>query len=340
MERITENFPEIFPKTIDRNAQKLGGGANNEVFLINYESKKYVLKIYEKTSSNSRFTNEKKFYEWTSFINSEQVPSAISWNENTFTALFNYVEGNPLPDAINLSHIKQTIDFLKDLNSHRENALNYDIPRASDSGDLFSQYLSVSKRIEILSFSTIHKSVKEEFEQFFNDEFLCEWKLFQKSFEKKFEKDLEIKKTLGKSSLILSPSDIGFHNCIESMSGQLTFFDFEYAGWDDPAKTVSDFLRQPRYFIPTVHWKFFIDSISQLTEDPSFFYNRLNVLLPLHNFKWCCIFLNDFLPNHNMRRLKATDQNPNEPENLINQLKKSQKHLALMKTIPNSLWHI
>ena len=39
----------------------------------------------------------------------------------------------------------------------------------------------------------------------------------------------------------LSPSDFGFHNVIVEKDKILRFIDFEYAGWDDPAKMVSDF---------------------------------------------------------------------------------------------------
>ena len=40
----------------------------------------------------------------------------------------------------------------------------------------------------------------------------------------------------------LSPSDFGFHNAIRRADGRLAFVDFEYFGWDDPAKLVADFL--------------------------------------------------------------------------------------------------
>ena len=43
----------------------------------------------------------------------------------------------------------------------------------------------------------------------------------------------------------LSPSDFGFHNSILDDNGRYYFLDFEYSGWDDPAKMVSDFFLQP-----------------------------------------------------------------------------------------------
>jgi hypothetical protein len=43
----------------------------------------------------------------------------------------------------------------------------------------------------------------------------------------------------------LSPSDFGLHNAIRRPDGSLAFVDFEYFGWDDPAKTLVDFVLHP-----------------------------------------------------------------------------------------------
>ena len=40
----------------------------------------------------------------------------------------------------------------------------------------------------------------------------------------------------------ISPSDFGFHNAILGSGETVRFVDFEYAGWDDPAHLVCDFL--------------------------------------------------------------------------------------------------
>src|SRR6185503_11886129 len=42
----------------------------------------------------------------------------------------------------------------------------------------------------------------------------------------------------------LSPSDFGYHNAVLADDETVRFFDFEYAGWDDPAKLVCDFFNQ------------------------------------------------------------------------------------------------
>ena len=57
----------------------------------------------------------------------------------------------------------------------------------------------------------------------------------------------EFKVRIDRSRLILTPSDFGLHNALVDESGRVSFVDFEYAGWDDPAKTEIDFRHQPRH---------------------------------------------------------------------------------------------
>ena len=94
----------------------------------------------------------------------------------------------------------------------------------------------------------------------------------------------------------LSPSDFGFHNCLKGAHGRLTFLDFEYFGWDDPAKMVSDFLLHPAMDLDLPLKKRFLTGILQgLSQDESLA-DRIETVYPLFGLKWCLIFLNRFLP--------------------------------------------
>ena len=60
----------------------------------------------------------------------------------------------------------------------------------------------------------------------------------------------ELESTLPREERCPSPSDFGFHNALRQPDGRLRFLDFEYAGWDDPAKTIIDFCNQPDLLLP------------------------------------------------------------------------------------------
>lgn len=100
---------------------------------------------------------------------------------------------------------------------------------------------------------------------------------------------------------LLSPSDFGFHNCFVCQ-GKLRFFDFEYAGWDDPVKTVCDFFCQPSVPVPLTHFEPFAVSLLANSADPALELERAFLLLPLHRLKWCGILLNELLPIGARRR--------------------------------------
>ena len=58
---------------------------------------------------------------------------------------------------------------------------------------------------------------------------------------KKILGNSEFNRNIAAHEKTVSPSDFGFHNCLRNLDGNLIFFDFEYFGWDDPVKLISDF---------------------------------------------------------------------------------------------------
>ena len=105
--------------------------------------------------------------------------------------------------------------------------------------------------------------------------------------------------------LILSPSDFGFHNILEHQ-GQLSFLDFEYAGWDDPAKLCADFACQPERPVTLNQAILFCSKLEKDLRWEGLF-QRFQKLQPLYLIKWCCIMLNDFRSQDWARRHHANE---------------------------------
>jgi hypothetical protein len=104
----------------------------------------------------------------------------------------------------------------------------------------------------------------------------------------------------------ISPSDFGFHNALAA-GDRLRFIDFEYAGWDDPAKMVCDFFCQPAVPAPMRFYESFARAVAEDMTDPARHLERFALLLPLYRLKWCCIMLNEFLPVGDQRRSFARE---------------------------------
>jgi hypothetical protein len=116
-------------------------------------------------------------------------------------------------------------------------------------------------------------------------------------------KGVDLGEPLANIERIVSPSDFGFHNAIErDDNGALCFHDFEYAGWDDPAKLFGDMFNQiecplPVAFLPEV--AACLLSLSSQRDDLA---SRMRWLLPVYGVKWCCIALNPLLTTEAARR--------------------------------------
>jgi hypothetical protein len=91
------------------------------------------------------------------------------------------------------------------------------------------------------------------------------------------------------SMTCVSPSDFGFHNAIRTPSG-LVFFDFEFAGWDDPAKTLVDFSLQLRIPVPPSMAASMERALAEITP-LDMLRRRAGVLRPVLRIKWLSIVL-------------------------------------------------
>ncbi|MBB6252263.1 phosphotransferase [Nitrospirillum iridis] len=108
------------------------------------------------------------------------------------------------------------------------------------------------------------------------------------------------------AALVLSPSDFGFHNALRRDDGSLTFLDFEYFGWDDPAKAASDFLWHAGQVLRAdQRYRFAADMLALYGGGQVDFAERLMQVYPLHGLNWVLIVLNEFRPDRWRRRQLA-----------------------------------
>ena len=94
----------------------------------------------------------------------------------------------------------------------------------------------------------------------------------------------------------ISPSDFGFHNALETPRQELSFLDFEYAGFDDPAKMMADFFSQPGPPVPLALSDDFAAEAFAEFDDLGGIALRARILLAAYCLRWCCIALNIFSP--------------------------------------------
>ncbi len=136
---------------------------------------------------------------------------------------------------------------------------------------------------------------------------------------------LSVEQAIPRHERVLSPSDFGPHNALRTAEGALAFVDFEYFGWDDPAKTLSDFLLHPATPLSAAQKqrvsKVFLEGLPEWELAPE----RFPAAHPLFAVKWGMILLNGFIPAHAEKR-RALGK-PCGPEFLAEQLEKAEHML-------------
>jgi hypothetical protein len=222
------------------------------------------------------------------------IPRAIADDREHYCAIYEYLDGRA-PDAAEVAaaDIDALVDFLASLQPLRGKAGAISV--ASEANfSLSALTRHVRSRADRLRTAAADKGLAAWFEQSF-DPLLAE---VQAAGADETDEIDQAKRTL-------SPSDFGFHNAIRRPDGSLAFVDFEYFGWDDPAKTVVDFLLHPGMALPDALKKRFAARFLQAFAFVPGLRERARIVYPLYGLKWCLILLNDFLPD---RETTATRQ--------------------------------
>jgi len=304
------------------------GGGNNRILLVRTsDGETALLKSYFQSEhdTRNRFIHEQAFYQLAKVLGLKTTPKMWAADEKEQLALFEFVEGQKLSEKeISPSQIADCATFFLRLNEGRTLPLTVPVPIASEACFSFADHVTlIERRVERLKNAIAHdSSMGREAASWIAGALIPAWTKIRRSISE--SENLE--ERLPQSQRCFSPSDFGFHNAIHSPSG-LVFFDFEYAGWDDPAKMACDFFCQPEVPVPLRTHSLFIDNTCLPEWDLEFYRQRIEVLLPAYRIKWDCIILNVFLTSEAKRRQFADEQLTTEFARQ-KQLLKAQQQLA------------
>jgi len=312
--------------------QPLPGGANNRVFRALAEGSLLLLKAYfhHPQDARDRLASEFSFcrFAWENELRS--VPRPLAADFENHLGLYEFVHGRMLQAGeVSGDHVRQACQFWRSLNQLKDRPNAHSLPPASEVCLSIGQHLDcIGGRIKKLARIDESGPIGTEAADFVRTQLMPAWGIVSESTRWRASlMNLSLDEELKKQQQGLSPSDFGFHNTIMEADGSLRFVDFEYAGWDDPARMICDFFCQPQVPVPKGLFDWF--STEALTDfvDSDLHMKRSLLLLPVYRIKWCCIVLNDFLPIGNERR-RFADRQPTEDTRRSVQLEKARKILA------------
>jgi hypothetical protein len=282
--------------------------------------------------SRDRLSAEYSFLEYAQRAAIDRAPRPIARDDRTSTALYEFIEGRKLSrEELSAEHIDQARDFFLELNHPSNRPLAGNLSGASEARFSISDQLElVEQRIDRLSSIAPTSEVDAQAIAFVS-KMRQQWVgLRAHVLTESRIQGLDPSATLAPEDRCISPSDFGFHNALATSSGMIVFLDFEYAGWDDPAKMVSDFFSQPAVPVPDGHFDRFLATTLAFAPDADMLVARTRILLPVFRMKWCCIVMNDFLPDA-LRRRKFANPSADESGRKRAQLDKAQRLLPLVQ---------
>lgn len=293
----------------------LRGGANNRVYKIEFEcGSPKVLKHYFSHPGDTRPRLKSEFeflrYAWDHGV--REIPEPLAQDPSGNIALYSCIDGATASKIHSgPAYVDAAISFLLRLNAHRSQGKH--LGPASEACFQFPDYVSLVERrldrLKALPNDSIHL---ETLHDFMASLLLPKWDACKSALHSYSPRSADP---------IISPSDFGLHNTMVA-SDQFVFIDFEYAGWDDPAKTICDFFLQPKFPVSMDFFDSFSRALASLTSSPTQTIERAKRLFSISKIKWCCIILNVYSKIGQSRREFAE-----QPHLLETQLQLAKQYL-------------
>lgn len=282
-----------------------GAGRNSRVYRVRAGQKCFALKHYppQETHTRDRLGVELRALDLMHRGGVAAVPRVVAGDPEHGYALLEWIDGEPV-SAPDEADIDAAAGFLAQVHALRGVPAAREQPLAAEAclsgGEIVAQ---IERRIARLGELAADEPALGAFLAADIRPLLASIAAWAAAAYA--EHGLAFGREIDEAARTLCPSDFGFHNALCTPAGHLVFIDFDYFGWDDPAKLVSDFLLHPGMALPeALKRRFAAAAIGLYGADPMFS-TRLRVLYPLFGLRWCLILLNEFLPERWALRVHA-----------------------------------
>jgi len=315
--------------------QRVAGRGNSRIYCVTYsDGKKCALKLYPSRLDDlrDRLGVEYRALQFLCSQGETAIPEPVAADHAHGFALYEWIEGDKVkvPDE---SDVDRAAAFLDRIHGLRKQKAAEQLLVASEA--CFSGQ-SITDQIEGRLGKLLTVSSEEPtLARFLQTEFLpLKDEVYARAHQAYSDKGLSFSSDISMSQRTLSPSDFGFHNSLRRPDESLAFIDFEYFGWDDPVKLVSDFLWHPAMHLAMGLKQKFISEVFSIYDGDKYLEFRLKALYPLFGLRWGMILLNEFLPGGWARRAHATGKSHGERDKAKRrQLDKAQHVLSTIREI-------
>jgi hypothetical protein len=292
---------------------------NNRICKIEMKSgQKYVVKQYLQLKGDSRprlkaeFEHLKALWE----VGFRNIPQTFAREESR--AVYSLIEGMSIK-IVGSGEMAKVLSFLTRLSDDSSKLSGFSILPGSDSRICLGDYIDqVEKRYDRIIWGAKNSEWEKEIHEFMTQSILPHKEfIFNKFYDSIECLGWDAQRPFQENEQMFCPSDLGFHNILSDThnQGELFFLDFEYSGWDDPAKLLADFFHHVGQQVSWEHkWYLLEQFAAHRKQDPDFM-RRWETIVDLIGLEWVLIVLNVIDPNEMERKRFA---NPNlDPADLI-----------------------
>lgn len=283
-------------------------GGNNRSYRIDGNNFSVVAKLYfsSELDRRDRLGSEFRFSQLLWSQGRRDIPQPLLCDPERRIGIYQAVPGRKLGgEEIDHSKTALMLEFFSSLKSMRGQAENLR-PASEACFSLLEHARTIGRRLDTLETSPEPGVL----------DFAAHLRTLWREVEPRLQDDQE----LNPSERCLSPSDFGFHNALWDQD-RIYWLDFEYAGWDDPAKAACDAVCQPDRPLPPQAWEMWLAQLKRDFSEQAA--ERARRLMPAYKIKWCCILLASFSAAGRARRDYA-----GQVHQLDEQLHKAWKLLA------------
>jgi hypothetical protein len=275
----------------------LAGGGNNHLFRCSTASRGIVIKRYREQNFGSEVTRreaETAFLRHAAVAAPRYVPELLATHDSLEMIAMSAIDGVPYQpgQVVGAEDLQIAVSFYQALNSDGDCIKRYPIAAREGFLSIVDHILHVEERLSRLSIGHLPVEVRAPAQRVLGE--------VRTSFD-----HLVTTTQAGASSSALwgdldpefrqlSPGDFGFHNALRSLIGP-RFVDFEYAGVDDPAKTLADFFLQPKIAVDPAAFESIATAFS-IRIPKRCLQDRARVLGRVLSTKWKAIILGPLDP--------------------------------------------
>ncbi|MCK1550907.1 aminoglycoside phosphotransferase family protein [Bradyrhizobium sp. 177] len=286
-------------------AQPARSGGNNRVFRLEMANGPPLALKHYPSDGRDRLGQE---YDALSFLARHGItstPQPVAKDAHAFCALYQWFDGEAAVLRPQDDDADQLADFLIELQKLRDAEGAQNLRNASAS--IFSPEAAITQYEQRLDALRRASDDHPDLRAFIEGSLVPSTAVAIRQLRRRYaELGRDPTADLAPTHRALSPSDFGLHNALRAEDGRLRFIDFEYFGWDDPVKLVSDTAIHPGSDLPEASANRLIERLSRAFEasDDAFAIRR-DVLYPVFKGIWCLIVLNAYLPDNRSRRAMA-----------------------------------